>query len=281
MKCSFLSRPLFLLYIGACLASVGVAQTAPTDSVKPNAPKAACCSGATRADSARRADMPNKAWASRWSKWRQQRRNRFYCGNVTLGFVKAAGAPAPYANDLGASLEVGFEPLQYRRYLGANRRSHVSLGLDFLWRNYRLTGRTRYELAPDGALVVQPYPEAATETASSRLKTFSVGFPLRYNVWLGAGWSASLGATLRLTPYASLRSEWREDDADLLPGEVVRHKVVAFHKGLHQQKVTVDLQAGLHWRSVGAYVRYNPCRVINADFAPSFSSLSFGLMLGL
>lgn len=209
------------------------------------------------------------------------RPSRFAGPRVNVGFVNALGAPSGLDLDMAASIETGFEPCSYRWFLDKEAHNYFAVGVAFDWRNYRLTNRTRFVKDDKENVVVTPYPDEATRTHSSRIKTFSIGIPFRYGVIFGNGWNADLTAKLNFTTYASLNSSYEVADNELVPGETVNHRVNDFYKGIHQQKVTVDFTAAFRWRALGAYVRYSPCKVLNTNYAPSLTPISVGLVLGL
>lgn len=211
---------------------------------------------------------------------RNKRKKQHWFGPaVYVGFVNTLGAPKGLDIDMASSIEAGFEPFSYRWYTRGDR-SYFSVGLAFDWRNYRLTNRTRFVKNDDESITLAPYPAEATKTHSSRIKTFSVGIPFRYGFVIGKYSSVDLAAILNFTPYASALSSYEVNDSEMIEGETVTHRVNDFTKGLHQQKVSVDLMARFHWRWLGVYAKYSPCHVLNPDFGPKFSALSVGLALG-
>lgn len=205
-------------------------------------------------------------------------KNQLCFGGINVGFVSALNAPEGMETDMASSIEVNLEPLAYRWYT-RSKKQYFSLGIGFGWRNYRLTNRTRFVKNEQENIIVTTYPDEASRTRSSRIKTFSVTVPFRYTFLLGKNWKADVAAILDFTPYASAQSRYEVEDAEMIPGETVTHDVTDFSKNIHQQKVTVDFMAQLHWRRLGVYAKYSPCHVLNTSYGPKFSPLSVGLSI--
>ena len=143
----------------------------------------------------------------------------------------------------------------------------LSVGLGFNWKNFRMTGYERF-VTDNGRTLLGTYPTDA-EPQYSRIKVFSVNFPVEYTRRLKHDWEIGLAAILNVNTYASAETRYRLD------GKSEKD----FSKNIHQNRVTVDLRGSVRWKSVGAYVKYSPCRVLKQDFGPSFSGLSTGLTL--
>ncbi len=196
----------------------------------------------------------------------QQKRGSFCTmGGVGFGFVTALGTPAGMSVDMGSSYEIFADIISFGRYLP--RRTSISLGLGIDWRNYRLTGHTRFVKA-DGNVVLSPYPDGA-DVDFSRVKVFSLTFPLRFQHELGRHVSYSLAAILNLNTYASVKTRYSLDGRDYRD----------LQKNIHQVRTSVDFMGQVQYRSVGAYVKYSPCHVLKSDFGPTFTPLSVGLTL--
>ena len=185
-------------------------------------------------------------------------------GGLHFGFVTALAAPQGMQVDMGASYEIGFEALKVNRRWGDDA---LSVGLGFNWKNFRMTGYERF-VTDNGRTLLGTYPTDA-EPQYSRIKVFSVNFPVEYTRRLKHDWEIGLAAILNVNTYASAETRYRLD------GKSEKD----FSKNIHQNRVTVDLRGSVRWKSVGAYVKYSPCRVLKQDFGPSFSGLSTGLTL--
>ena len=79
-----------------------------------------------------------------------------------------------------------------------------------------------------------------------------------------------LSAIANFNTHASLKTRYRDADG--------RKKKIT-SSDIHQQKVTLDLQARLNYRSLGCYVKYSPCDVLKKDYGPSFNGLSAGVIV--
>lgn len=213
---------------------------------------------------------------NRFIKRLKQKKNGLYGGNVYFGFAQAINAPKEVDLSMSASNEIGFELGGYR-WFNHKKDQYFSVGLGFDWRNFRMTGRERFVQNNKGELVVEGYPESATSTISSRIKVFSVNLPFRYTFLLPQKWSMDVAAILNFNTFASAESFYKVQDETMQ----VKHHVKESYKDLHQKVVTVDFMARVHWRGLGLYVKYSPCKVINQDFGPSFTPISTGIMLGI
>ena len=81
--------------------------------------------------------------------------------------------------------------------------------------------------------------------------------------------SFSVGAIVNFNTHASLKTRYK------LEGQ--EYKLT--DNNIHQTPVTVDLQASISYKSVGFYVKYSPCKVLDTAYGPEFTALSVGLVL--
>lgn len=188
-------------------------------------------------------------------------------GGLYFGFVTGIGAPANVDIDMSASYEIGTDLLTLST-LSKNKRHDFSIGFGLDWRNYRMTGHERFVKLEDGSIGTGAYPEGA-DIKFSRLKTFSLTFPLRYTYGVTKHLSVSAAAILSINTYGSLKTRYR------LEGNKQRE----LDKNIHQRPVSVDLQAGVNWKWIGFYVKYSPVSVLNTAFGPDFKPLSTGIEL--
>lgn len=195
----------------------------------------------------------------------QRGKSYFSMGGLGFGFVNALGAPDPMNVNMAASYEVFADLLTYGRYVGPH--ADLSIGFGINWRNYRMNGRTRFVMNGD-CIGLSPYPDGA-DIDFSRIKVFSLTFPFRYTQHLSKHFTYSLAAILNVNTYASLKTHYTLD------GE--KHHSV--FKDIRQTPVTVDFMGQVQFHSVGLYVKYSPCRMLNTDFGPDFSHLSAGITL--
>lgn len=195
-----------------------------------------------------------------------------FIGGLGLGMVSAPGAPKNMQLEMGKSFEINWLyalGLRYRTSWDA----HLSLGMGFVWRNYRSTVALRRMMAGNMNVDFGLWEPGSTGRHTA-IKTFAMQFPLIYkqntrvNI-LGSRLYCAAGAILGVSTYASVKSGWTDSD-----GQNVRE---CFH-GVGQRKVTVDFMAMAGAGFIGAYVRYSPMDVLAGDASPRFKSLTAGLM---
>ena len=190
---------------------------------------------------------------------------------LTLGFVTTPGC-GEGAVEGGKSLELGIlNALGIRRELSS--KAGISLGIGFDWRNYRSTKGLLY--VPDGGSIRVSHIPAGTDYRFSRLKVFSVQFPLLFSVGFdsplaGVKPSLSVGPVFCWNPHGSVKSSWREEDGT----------VSTFtSNSIGQRKFTIDLYAKASLGVVGLYLRYSPYKTLPGATAPDFRPLSAGMTL--
>ncbi len=211
-----------------------------------------------------------------WNKKKVKKRNSLDFGNFYFGFAKAVGSDAGNMDlNMGASLEVGFEPVRYT-WRSKSRKTYFGVGVSFNWRNYRTTGRSRFFRDVTNTLTLAPYPDGASNTESSRIKVFSVGIPFTYGFNFHHNWRADISATLQFNTHATAQSAYSIADTD----QGVTHHIKERYNDIHQSLVGVDLKAQVHWSGLGVYVKYSPCNVLDATYGPKFSAVTTGLVIG-
>lgn len=200
-------------------------------------------------------------------------RYRMNTNSVYFGWVTALGS-SEVEVDMSSSCELGGELFMLKSSLGKRQsrrsanRHKVSISFGIGWRNYRMAGRTRFVKDADGSIAADAYPERA-DIGFSRLKTFSLFFPLRYTFGVSRDFRVSAAAVLSLNTYGSLKTCY------VLDGKKSR----IIDKNIHQRPVSVEFQADAAWRFLGVYVRYSPCDLLKKSFGPGFKPLSVGVKI--
>ena len=193
-------------------------------------------------------------------------RGNLCVGGFGFGVVNAIETSEGMDMDMGASYEFSLDHLLRFNY-NVLPATSVSMGFGMTWRNYRMTGRTRFIKEGD-KLVVGAYPEGA-DIKFSRLKVFSLTVPFMINQSLGRKVVFSVGPVVNFNTHASLKTRYT------LNGEKVKEK----NNNIHQNRMTVDLMAKLRFNSLGVYAKYSPSDMLNTDFGPKFRSFSTGITL--
>ncbi|MBQ1724585.1 MAG: hypothetical protein II428_02530 [Muribaculaceae bacterium] len=191
-----------------------------------------------------------------------------YSGGVMVGWVNAPSAPAGMDVNMGRSMELAWLTVVGAKYnTGHGQRITMGVGID--WRNYRLQGDT-YFLPVDGGLALSPYA-AGMSPVRSRVKVFSLTAPVLLHQRIAKHTDIFVGPVVCFNVHASALTIYD------VAGE--RTRLTSNH--IHPVPVTVDVLAGVKWRCFGAYVRYSPCHVLQADHAPAFRSFSAGIYIGI
>ena len=195
-------------------------------------------------------------------------------GGLGFGFCAAPGAPEAAGIEPGKSFELSW--LNILAVQARNRHGNTfSLAVGINWRNYRTTLDHRFTVN-DGQVSIENYPEG-TEPRLSRIKIFSVQFPLLYRQQLQFGlfgskrdkMSISFGPIFNLNSHASVLTAWRDGDVKS------EYKV----NGINVRPFTIDLFASLHVCDFCSfYVRYSPYHALTGHNQINFHQLSTGLM---
>lgn len=149
-----------------------------------------------------------------------------------------------------------------------NKKYHssgLSLETYFNWRNYRMTGDTRFVKNSSGNVELAPYPEGA-KPKFSRVKVFSVsGALLAFHTF--KDWGIAVGPVINFNTYASLKTRYSIDGG--------KYKDV--EKNINQRKVTFDIMGIIQTPAVDLYLKYSPNSVLKDGV--KFRSLTFGFAL--
>ena len=193
-------------------------------------------------------------------------RGNLCVGGFGFGVVNTIETSEGMDMDMGASYEFSLDHLLRFNY-NVLPATSVSMGFGMTWRNYRMTGRTRFIKEGD-KLVLGAYPEGS-DIKFSRLKVFSLTVPFMINQSLGRKVVFSVGPVVNFNTHASLKTRYT------LNGEKVKEK----NNNIHQNRMTVDLMAKLRFNSLGVYAKYSPSDMLNTDFGPKFRSFSTGITM--
>lgn len=191
----------------------------------------------------------------------------FSMGGIGFGFVSAINAPKEMDVDMLSSYEIFADLINIYRY-SSNDKNAIGIGFGINWKNYRMTGRTRFSSDDAGNITFKPYADGV-DPKFSRIKVFSLTVPVKYRYYFTRDFSAGLSAILNFNTYASTKTRYIDN------GE----KIKDMNKNIHQRPVSVDLQATLRWKSISVYAKYSPCSVLKTDFGPDFKGFSVGIIL--
>ena len=184
--------------------------------------------------------------------------------SIGIGMVNVVNAPDDLNVDMGASYEISVDNLLKFRY-NLLPVTSVSLGAGVSWRNYRMTGHTRF-VKEGNNIALDSYPEGA-DIKFSRLKIFSITVPFMINQAIGRKAVLSLGPVVNINTYGSLKTRYVLND----------EKIKEQSKNIRQNSTTIDFMAKLRLGEIGVYAKYSPSHVLNTAFGPEFNSFSTGV----
>ena len=184
-----------------------------------------------------------------------------------LGFTAPTKADARTDFSTFKSWEIFATLLQWDHHFDRRERNTVSMGFGIDWKNYRMTGDTRFTKAPDGNVVIEKYPLQVSPDFS-RIKVFSLTASLGFvhsfddDFWIG------FGPVVNFNTYASVLTEYT------MYGDDIRK----LEKDIRQRPITIDWMLRLGLCGVPFYLKYSNDNVLK-DGGVKFRSLSFGLYL--
>lgn len=200
-----------------------------------------------------------------------------FLGGLHAGFCGAIGQEAPLAVQMSKSFELGIDNIIAYRFYAPRKRNFLSIGVGINWRNWRMTANTRFITLPDGTTEVGGYP-AGVESRFSRVKMFSLGFPILWHQSFRAKaigkttFALKLGAILNWNSHASVLTLWDDPSGQSVKTSTNR---------IGQRKFSVDLMAAVRLAPhLGVYAKYSPMKVFRNAEGPSFSPLSAGIYIG-
>ena len=190
---------------------------------------------------------------------------------VILGGPLMIGFTAPTHTDSGTdfstfrSWEFALPFIDATAFLDKTHRNAITVQTFFNWRNYRMTGDTRFVKNELGNVELAPYPEGA-KPKFSRIKVFSFSGALLYS-YNYKHWGFSLGPVVNFNTYASIKTRYRMDGG--------KYKDVDKH--INQRKVTFDIMGVIETPEIDLYLKYSPNTVLKDGV--KFRSLTFGICL--
>lgn len=156
------------------------------------------------------------------------------------------------------------------------RRFRMSLGIGLDWRNFRLSTPDMILTAmPDRGVGTAPWP-AGISGDYSRLKIFSLQFPLLAELSAGNRdggiFKFRFGPIVNLNTHASLNTIGTADNMD------VRWST----SDIAPRRLTVDLFGSFSVNHIiGLYVRWSPMQYMHTSSPVNFAPLSAGLTIGV
>ena len=195
--------------------------------------------------------------------------------SVKVGKKKDGAEGRTYDNAISAHFGIGFFKsweifatiVQWDHYFERRHRNSVSLGFGIDWKNYRMTGDTRFVKAPDGNVALENYPLQVSPDFS-RIKVFSLTANLGFTHSFDKDFWIGFGPVVNFNVYGSMLTEYS------MYGDDIKRK----EKDIRQRPITIDWMLRLGIMGVPFYLKYSGDNVLK-DGGVKFRSLSFGLYL--
>ena len=184
-----------------------------------------------------------------------------------IGFIAPTNADARTDFSTFKSWEIFATIAQWDHYFERRHRNSVSLGFGIDWKNYRMTGDTRFVKAPDGNVALENYPLQVSPDFS-RIKVFSLTVNLGFTHSFDKDFWIGFGPVVNFNVYGSMLTEYS------MYGDDIKRK----EKDIRQRPVTIDWMLRLGIMGVPFYLKYSGDNVLK-DGGVKFRSLSFGLYL--
>lgn len=184
-----------------------------------------------------------------------------------IGFTAPTNADARTDFSTFKSWEIFATIAQWDHYFERRHRNSVSLGFGIDWKNYRMTGDTRFVKAPDGNVALENYPLQVSPDFS-RIKVFSLTVNLGFTHSFDKDFWIGFGPVVNFNVYGSILTEYS------MYGDDIKRK----EKDIRQRPITIDWMLRLGIMGVPFYLKYSGDNVLK-DGGVKFRSLSFGLYL--
>ena len=187
--------------------------------------------------------------------------------HLGIGFTAPTKADARTDFSTFKSWEIFATIAQWDHYFERRHRNAGSLGLGIDWKNYRMTGDTRFVKAPNGNVDLENYPLQVSPDFS-RIKVFSLTANLGFTHSFDKDFWIGFGPVVNFNVYGSMLTEYSMygDDIERLE----RH--------IRQRPITIDWMLRVGIMGVPLYLKYSGDNVLK-DGGVKFRSLSFGLYL--
>ena len=184
-----------------------------------------------------------------------------------IGFTAPTKADARTDFSTFKSWEIFATIAQWDHYFERRHRNSVSLGFGIDWKNYRMTGDTRFVKAPDGNVALENYP-LQVSPYFSRIKVFSLTANLGFTHSFDKDFWIGFGPVVNFNVYGSILTEYS------MYGDDIKRK----EKDIRQRPITIDWMLRLGIMGVPFYLKYSGDNVLK-DGGVKFRSLSFGLYM--
>lgn len=193
-----------------------------------------------------------------------------FSSGFSVGFVGDIDSDTDMGFKMGQSMEFTLDNIAGIQWKDRTRHNTLSLGIGVNWRTYSRSGEGLLNLSDGKIGIAEVAGPEGYAPLKSRLKVFSLQFPLRYNYHWKKDFNIGLMAILNVNTHGSIKQRYRNGE-----GEVAK-----LFQNVNGQlrKVTVDFKVNLQFcPGVALYLRYSPMKVLKKDAGTQFSTLSTGL----
>lgn len=192
-------------------------------------------------------------------------------GGFGFGFVNACGSPSGCDVEMGKSFEFTIKNALAVGYSPKGMHDTFQAGIGMVWRNYRMTGDNRFFRMDDGSVAVGPYAPGLVPQGS-RLKTFSLSFPVTWSHSFSRHLGFDVSVMLNANLYGSLKTKYRNAE-NIQTEEFTKVSDMV-------RKFSVDFMGTFRFcTSAALYIRYSPMKVLKTGAGPGFTPLSTGLLI--
>ena len=185
---------------------------------------------------------------------------------LSVGLVSALGGPSELKTNFGKSVEITWHAADITLH-PIDPHWSFSTGLWFNWKNYRMTGNTRFDKTEDGRVILTSYPEKA-DINFSRVHTLSYQIPLLVHYKSTKRFHFAGGFLFNLNGHGNLKTRYSLD------GQSYKDR----DRKVHLNGFTTDIFGAVTYRGLGMYLKYSPCNVLDISRGPKFHGLSTGLI---
>lgn len=143
-----------------------------------------------------------------------------------------------------------------------------ALGVGVDWKNFAITNGNILHDSPAGP-VTEFYRGDISSRPISKLKVFSVTFPVLFSVNIVNGFGFSFGPIINLNTSAWIKNKY------MVEGQLNKDRIRTPYTNL----LTVDIMAQINIKSISLFAKYSPMSILDKAYWPEFEHFSIGIAL--